>query len=130
MAEGHFSRARIEAYLGRKFRTADSVDASGNTLKREVGLSNAGKPDSLNYISYWSPDLEKTKPTEDELIALKSQGDSIIKSNQAKNARRKSYGDIGDQLDMLYKDLVAGKVDSTGEWAKFIKKIKDDNPKS
>ena len=31
---------------------------------------------------------------------------------------------------MLYKDLVAGKVDSTGEWAKFIKKIKDDNPKS
>ena len=59
MAEGHFSRARIEAYLGRKFRTADGVDACCNTLKREVGLANAGKPDSLNYISYWDASLEK-----------------------------------------------------------------------
>ena len=117
MAEGNFSRARIEAYLGRTF----TVD--------EITISNDGKSDSVNYISYWSDKVEKAKPTEDQLIALKSQGDSIIKSNQAKNARRKSYGDIGDQLDMLYKDLVAGKVDSTGEWAKFIKKIKDDNPK-
>ena len=40
------------------------------------------------------------------------------------------YGDIGDQLDLLYKDLVAGKLDATGEWAKKIKAIKDANPKS
>ena len=118
MAEGNFSRARIEAYLGRKF------------TRDEIEISNSGKPDSLNYISYWSDKVEKAKPTEDQLIALKSQGDAIIKSNRARNARRKNYGNIGDQLDMLYKDLVAGKVDSTGEWAKFIKKIKDDNPKS
>ena len=31
---------------------------------------------------------------------------------------------------MLYKDLVAGKLDATGEWAKMVKKVKDDNPKS
>ena len=43
--------------------------------------------------------------------------------------RRKGFGNIGDQLDLLYKDLVAGKLDETGEWAKLIKQVKEDNPK-
>tara|TARA_R100000234_G_C4918834_1_gene143226 strand:- start:190 stop:495 length:306 start_codon:yes stop_codon:yes gene_type:complete len=43
--------------------------------------------------------------------------------------RRKEYGEIGDQLDLLYKDLVAGKLDETGEWAKLIKQVKENNPK-
>ena len=36
MAEGNFSRARIEAYLGRRF------------TRDEIIISNAGKPDSVN----------------------------------------------------------------------------------
>ena len=39
------------------------------------------------------------------------------------------YASIGDQLDMLYKDIVAGKVDATGTWATHIKAVKDANPK-
>jgi len=39
------------------------------------------------------------------------------------------YASIGDQLDMLYKDIVAGKVDTTGTWATHIKAVKDANPK-
>ena len=39
------------------------------------------------------------------------------------------YADIGDQLDMLYKDIVAGKLDTTGTWATHIKAVKDANPK-
>jgi hypothetical protein len=39
------------------------------------------------------------------------------------------YASFGDQLDMLYKDLVAGKLDTTGEWATHIKAVKDANPK-
>ena len=39
------------------------------------------------------------------------------------------YGEIGDQLDMLYKDIVAGKLDTTGTWATHIKAVKDANPK-
>ena len=44
-------------------------------------------------------------------------------------ARQEAYGSIGDQLDMLYHDMTAGKGDKTGEWYKAIKKVKDDNPK-
>ena len=39
------------------------------------------------------------------------------------------YASIGDQLDMLYKDIVAGKLDATGTWATHIKTVKDANPK-
>ena len=39
------------------------------------------------------------------------------------------YASIGDQLDMLYKDIVAGKLDTTGTWATHIKAVKDANPK-
>ena len=39
------------------------------------------------------------------------------------------YASFGDQLDMLYKDIVAGKLDTTGTWATHIKEVKDANPK-
>ena len=39
------------------------------------------------------------------------------------------YASFGDQLDMLYKDIVAGKLDTTGTWATHIKTVKDANPK-
>ena len=49
--------------------------------------------------------------------------------NTHKAKRKRKYPAIGEQLDLLYKDLLAGKVDATGEWAKAVKKVKDDYPK-
>ena len=40
-----------------------------------------------------------------------------------------TYDTIGNQLDMLYKDILAGKLDTTGTWATHIKAVKDANPK-
>lgn len=40
-----------------------------------------------------------------------------------------NYPTIGDQLDNLYKDILAGKLDATGEFAKAIKSVKDAHPK-
>lgn len=39
------------------------------------------------------------------------------------------YASYGDQLDMLYKDMIAGKLDSTGTWAAHIAAVKGANPK-
>ena len=39
------------------------------------------------------------------------------------------YSSFGDQLDMLYADMLAGKLDTTGTWASHIKNVKDSNPK-
>ena len=40
-----------------------------------------------------------------------------------------TYDTYGNQLDMIYADLVAGKFDTTGTWATHIKAVKDANPK-
>ena len=50
------------------------------------------------------------------------------KTDRTTNGSTK-YAAIGDQLDMLYKDIVAGKLDTTGTWATHIKAVKDANPK-
>ena len=39
------------------------------------------------------------------------------------------YPSIGDQLDNLYKDIVAGKVTTSGAFATGIKAVKDKYPK-
>jgi hypothetical protein len=43
--------------------------------------------------------------------------------------RRKAYGSIESQLDLLYHDMDADKGDKTGEWYKAVKAIKVANPK-
>ena len=70
-----------------------------------------------------------TKPSESDFTnGLKALQDAW----DAKDYERKrldAYPYIGDQLDNLYKDILAGKVDSTGEFAKAIKTVKDAHPK-
>ena len=81
------------------------------------------------YIKEWNiSGLDK--PTDSQLAAQEAAGNTEETNNTVRSTRRAGYGDIGDQLDLLYKDLLAGKLDATGEWAKKIKAIKDANPKS
>ena len=40
-----------------------------------------------------------------------------------------TYGTFGAQQDMLYKDIVAGTLTTSGTWATHIKAVKDANPK-
>lgn len=49
--------------------------------------------------------------------------------NKYRNDRKREYLSIGDQLDLLYKDIMAGKLDSNSEFAKAVKAVKDNNPK-
>jgi len=43
--------------------------------------------------------------------------------------RVSEYPRTNIQLDQLYHDMTAGKLDATGEWHKAIKAVKDANPK-
>ena len=62
-----------------------------------------------------------------ELNKLKYKTDRIGGTGLEKTGTY--YAEIGDQLDMLYKDIVADKLDTTGTWATHIKAVKDANPK-
>ena len=106
---------KIKLYLGRK-----------TNFLTEVKLEDNG---SGAFIKEWNISSEKAKPTDDQLNALNSQATTLANNEVIKETRRLAYGDIGDQLDLLYKDIVAGKLDTTGEWAKKIKAVKDANAK-
>ena len=72
------------------------------------------------YIKEWNLDI--AQPTDAQLSAQESAADTEEANNVVRSTRRTAYGDIGDQLDEIYKDIDA--------WKARIKSIKDANPKS
>ena len=98
---------KIRAYLG---RTPD--------FREEIKLQDDG--DGVAYIKEWNA-KDKAKPTDSQLDALASEATKLNNNNEIRNTRKKAYGNIGDQLDEIYKDIDA--------WKARIKKVKDDNPK-
>ena len=72
---------------------------------------------------------EFTKAEYDQAIEDRAQYKLDEQDNGYVRARQGAYASIGDQLDLLYHDMTAGKGDKTGEWYKAVKKVKDDNPK-
>ena len=71
------------------------------------------------YIKEWNLDI--AQPTDAQLSAQESAADTEEANNQVRATRRSAYGDIGEQLDEIYKDIDA--------WKARIKSIKDNNPK-
>ena len=51
-------------------------------------------------------------------------------NNRYQTARKRMYPTFGDQLDSLYRDILTGQLDSTGEFARGIKAVKQAHPKS
>ena len=74
----------------------------------------------------WNDDSQ-TEPTQAEIDAevIRLQADYDAKQYQ----RDRQYPQLGEQLDMLFHDMTAGKGDKTGEWYKAIAKVKTANPK-
>ena len=110
---------KVVKYLEANSKT-DSEFSSGN-----IKLQNDGDGD---YIKTWNVS-GVAKPTDSQLNALASTATTEQNNYKIRKTRKRAYGTIGDQLDLLYKDIVAGKLDTTGEWAKAVKAVKDANPK-
>ena len=72
------------------------------------------------YIKEWN--LEIARPTDAQLAAQESAADTEEANNIVRATRKAAYGDIGDQLDEIYKDIDA--------WKTRIQGVKDNNPKS
>ena len=69
-----------------------------------------------------------SRPSQSALNAV-TESDYKAAIDTHKWDRANDYPDIRDQLDSLYKDIMADKVNSTGEFAVSIKAIKDKYPK-
>ena len=71
------------------------------------------------YIKEWNLDI--AQPTEAQLSAHDTAANTEEANATVRSTRRTAYGDIGEQLDEIYKDIDA--------WKARIKSIKDANPK-
>ena len=72
------------------------------------------------YIKEWNLDI--AQPTDAQLSAQESAANKEEANAQVRSTRRTAYGDIGEQLDEIYKNIKS--------WKARIKSIKDNNPKS
>jgi len=78
---------------------------------------------SGNPVSVEQSKIDAARATLDaEAAAVKYKTDRTTNGSTV-------YASFGDQLDMLYADMLAGKLDTTGTWASHIKNVKDSNPK-
>ena len=73
------------------------------------------------YISSWNVS-GLAQPSDSDLAAHDTAGNTEETNNTVKYTRKMAYGDIGDQLDEIFKDIDA--------WKTRIQGIKDANPKS
>ena len=100
---------KVKLYLKANSKTWDDTKVSLQNVLDERG----------DFIASWSYDIDQ--PTAEQLASYDTAGNTEESNNKVRSTRKAAYGDIGDQLDEIYKDIDAWKV--------RIKKIKDDNPK-
>ena len=104
---------KVKLYCEANSKTANFGEGGNVTLQND----SDGKGD---YIASWSVD-GLTKPTDSQLASYDTAGNTEEKNNTVRATRKAAYGDIGDQLDEIYKDIDA--------WKTRIKAVKDANPK-
>ena len=93
------------------------IEANSSTWDdTKVSLQNDGSGD---YIKTWTYSFDK--PSDSKIAEYETAGNTEESNNAVRSTRKNLYGNIGDQLDEIYKDIDA--------WKARIKKIKDDNPK-
>ena len=109
---------KVKKYLEANSKTETEFD-------NNIRLQNDGSGD---YIRTWNVS-GLAKPSDDQIASYNSTATTEENNNVIRATRRKAYGNIGEQLDLIYKDMLADKGDKSGEWFKAIKAIKDANPK-
>ena len=109
---------KVKLYLEANSKTWDAE-------KNNIQLQNDGSGD---YIHTWNVS-GLAKPSDSQIASYDTAGNTTEALNVILETRRISYPELKEQLDLLYKDMVADKGDKTGEWFKHIKAVKDANPK-
>ena len=69
------------------------------------------------------------KPSEADCTAGVAALQADYDGDAYQRTRADAYERVREQLDQLYHDMTAGKLDATGEWHKAIKAVKDATPK-
>ena len=100
---------KIKKYLEANSKTVSEFD--------NILIQNDGSGD---YIKSWNVS-GLAKPNDEQITSYNSTATTEENNVGIKRTRKSAYGNIGDQLDEIYKDIDA--------WKTRIAKVKSDNPK-
>src|SRR5210317_1316588 len=104
---------KVKKYLAAN--SVDSVDFLSDVLLQDDG--------SGPYIKEWNIS-GVAKPTNDQLNSYDTAADLEERQNAVRATRKAAYKDIGEQLDMQYKDA----ADGTTTWKDHVADVKSANP--
>jgi len=104
------------------------LEANSKTWDRDKVSLQDNSDGNGPFIASWSYD-GLAQPTAEQIASYETAGNTSETLSGVLAKRKKEYKDIGHQLDLLYHDMTAGKLDGTGEWHKHIKAVKDANAK-
>ena len=107
------------ANLSTKIKMYCDANGVSNVDFREDVMLQDDSDGNGAYIKEWNLDI--AQPTDAQLSAHETAANTEEANNVVRSTRRTAYGDIGEQLDEIYKDIDA--------WKARIKSIKDANPK-
>ncbi len=103
---------------------ANEITTTDAILSLKPGAEWVLRGDTLEWL-----DGSQTEPTTAEIDAEVIRLQAEYDGNAYQRTRADAYEEVKEQLDQLYHDMTAGKLDATGEWHKAIKAVKDATPK-
>ena len=85
---------------------------------------------------FWDSSNSQAQPTLDEVKAEIKRLQGVHEATEYQRKRNREndgttakYAELSEQIAMIYDDIIAGKLDSTGKFCTHNKKVKDENPK-
>ena len=90
------------------------------------GFDNVTNDNSFKtYANLVIHDDTKSKPSESDCTAGVAALQATWDDNEFQIARKLAYPNVGDQLDLLYHDILNNKLDKTGTWFTKITEVKN-----
>ena len=111
----------------------DAIRALDSSFYSIVGAEPTNETEFNERVTFYTDvTSETTKSAPVTWWSVKAKYDELViayTNNEYARKRVASYDTIGEQLDKLYHDIDAGKLDKTGTWFTSVKAVKDANPK-
>lgn len=109
-----------------------SIESSVKALRPNVKYWDFYIQNDSRVFTIWEDPTGSEPPTWEEMSLQMRKDNAIWEYYEYARKREEKYGDIGDQLDMLYNDIKSGNLEN-GEWIKHIESVKNeikkpDNP--
>ena len=89
-----------------------------------LGFKSGWKIKEGKIVKWWA---EKEQPSDEAIQEKLKELEKRYADNQYQRDRK--YPDLGEQFDLLFKDIDSGKVSKDGGFYKAVKAVKDAHPK-